>query len=137
MSSIRIVIVDDHAAARRGIRTVLTSSPQIEVIAEIRDAESAIGAIHELHPDIILLDISLPGISGIEAALALRQNSPDSRIIFVSQHDSMLLAQDALQAGAEGYVVKSDAGRDLLSAIKAVREGRTFLSRTLLANRVS
>jgi DNA-binding NarL/FixJ family response regulator len=133
MSSIRIVIVDDHEVARRGIRTVLTFNPEIQVVAEIADGESAVRAIRELNPDIILLDISLPGISGIEVALALRQSSPDSRIIFVSQHDSALLAKDALRAGAAGYVVKSDAGRDLLLAIEAVREGRTFLSRTLNA----
>ncbi|MGB9198287.1 MAG: response regulator transcription factor, partial [Terriglobales bacterium] len=86
-----------------------------------------------LRPDIILLDITLPGISGIQAARQIRVISPDSRIIFLSQHDSIQIAKDALSVGAQGYVVKSDAGRDLLRAIQAVQQGETFVSRTLMA----
>ena len=137
MAPMRIVIVDDHEAARRGIRTVLTSNPQIEVIAEIADGEEATLRIQDLRPDIVLLDIGLPRISGIDAAGILRKNSPLSRIIFVSQHDSVSFANDALRAGASGYVVKSDVALDLLSAIEAVREGRTFLSRTLVGKGLS
>jgi DNA-binding NarL/FixJ family response regulator len=133
MTSIRIVIVDDHEVARRGVRSVLAANSSLEVVAELVDGEQAIDKVPELSPDIILLDISLPGISGIEAAKSIRKNSPDSRIIFVSQHHSVILAKDALRAGASGYVVKSDAGRDLLSAIEAVREGRTFISPALTA----
>lgn len=134
MAAIRIVIVDDHEIARRGIRSVLSGNPDLQVIAEMTDGEEAVQRVRELLPDIILLDISLPGMSGLEAANTIRRRSPDSRVIFVSQHDSVLLAKDALRAGARGYVVKSDAGRDLLSAIEAVQAGRTFVSRTLMAH---
>jgi DNA-binding NarL/FixJ family response regulator len=79
------------------------------------------------------MDISLPGISGIEAARNIRRVSPQSRIIFVSQHDSIRIAKDALSVGALCYVVKSDAGRDLLPAIDACQRGQTFVSRTLMA----
>jgi DNA-binding NarL/FixJ family response regulator len=136
MASMRIVIVDDHEVARRGIRLVLAANPSLEIVAEIADGEKAVQEVRDLHPDIILMDISLPGMSGIEAASSIRKNSPDSRIIFVSQHNSALLAKDALRTGASGYVVKSDAGHDLLPAIEAVQEGRTFVSPGLVTRGV-
>ncbi len=133
MDPIRLVLVDDHEVARRGLRSVLADDPSIEVIGESDTGEAAIDRVRELHPDVVLLDITLPGISGIEAANSIRQISPESRIIFVSQHDSPLIAKDALLTGAFGYVVKSDAGLDLLPAIEAVHAGHTFVSRTLRA----
>lgn len=133
MRPIRIVLVDDHEVARRAIRSVLRSNPNLEVVGEAAEGKDAINKVGELHPDIVLLDISLPDISGIEAAPAIRKISPESRIIFVSQHTSIPLAKDALRGGAYGYVVKSDAGLDLLAAIEAAHEGRTFVSRALHA----
>lgn len=133
MASIRVLVVDDHEVARRGIRSVLAGDPNLEVVAEVADGEEAVQKAQDLRPEVVLLDISLPRMSGIEAARGIRSVSPESRIIFVSQHDSVLLARDALQAGASAYVVKSDAGRDLLSAIEAAQQGRAFVSRTLVA----
>lgn len=134
MDPIRLVVVDDHEIARRGIRSVLADEPGIEVVGALDNGEDAIDTVRALHPDVVLMDISLPGISGIDAANSIRQISPQSRIIFVSQHDSPLLAKDALLTGACGYVVKSDAGLDLLPAIEAVRAGHTFVSRSLRLN---
>lgn len=133
MASIRIMVADDHEAARRGLRSLLAGDPEIEVVWEAVSGEEAIQKAQELQPDIILLDISLPGQSGIRAATSISIVSPQSRIIFVSQHDSVQIARDALSVGAYAYVVKSDAGRDLLTAIDAAREGRNFVSRTLTA----
>ncbi len=133
MDPIRLVVVDDHEIARRGIRSVLAEEPGISVVGELANGEDAIETVRKLHPDVVLLDISLPGMSGIEAAHSIHQISPQSRIIFVSQHDSPLLAKDAFLTGASGYVVKSDAGLDLLPAIEAVQAGHTFVSRTLRA----
>ena len=133
MASLRILIVDDHEVARRGIRSVLAGSPDFDIVAEAADGESAVEKAGEVRPDIILLDISLPGMSGIDAARKIARISPESRIIFISQHDSLVLARDTLRSGASAYVVKSDAGRDLLTAIQAAKEGRTFVSRTLVA----
>lgn len=135
MAAVRVLVVDDHEVARRGIRAVLAGDHEIEIVAEVGDGESAVQKALEAHPDIVLLDISLPGMSGIEAARQIIKSSPKSRIIFVSQHDSLLLANDTLHAGGSAYVVKSDAGRDLLSAIQAVQQGHTFLSRSLAARR--
>jgi DNA-binding NarL/FixJ family response regulator len=133
MPSIRIVLVDDHEVARRALRSVLRANPNIEVVGEAAEGKEALKKVEELKPDIVLLDISLPDISGIEVAPGIRNTSPESRIIFVSQHISIPLAKDALQGGAYGYVVKSDAGLDLLAAIEAAHEGRSFVSRTLHA----
>jgi len=133
MSPIRVLVVDDHDIARRGIRSVLSSDASLDVVWEAADGEEAVKRAAEFHPSIILLDITLPRMSGIQAARRIRIVSPESRIIFLSQHDSIQIAKDALSAGAEGYVVKSDAGLDLLTAIQAVYEGRQFVSRTLIA----
>jgi len=132
MAPIRVLLVDDHEVARRGIRSVLSSDANLDVVGETADGEEAVRKAKELHPAIVLMDISLPGISGIQAARQIRVVSPDSRIIFLSQHDSIQIARDALSIGAHAYVVKSDAGRDLLMAIEAANEGRTFVSRSLV-----
>jgi DNA-binding NarL/FixJ family response regulator len=133
VAAIRILLVDDHEVARRSIRSVLSREANLDVICETADGEEAVKKAEELHPAIILLDITLPGISGIQAARRIRVLSPTSRIIFLSQHDSIQTAKDALSVGAHAYVVKSDAGRDLLQAIEAVHRGQTFVSRTLVA----
>jgi DNA-binding NarL/FixJ family response regulator len=132
MPPIRVLVVDDHEIARRGIRSVLSSDVNLDVVWEAADGEEAVKRAAEFHPAIILLDITLPGMSGIQAARRIRIVSPDSRIIFLSQHDSVQIAKDALSVGAQGYVVKSDAGRELLTAIQAVHEGGQFVSRTLV-----
>lgn len=133
MAPFRILLVDDHEIARKGIRSVLTQDESLVVVSEATDGEEAVKKSEELHPDVILLDITLPGMSGIQAAQRIRVVSPESRIIFVSQHDSIRIAKDALSVGAQGYVVKSDAGRDLLMAIQTVLEGKPFVSRSLAA----
>ena len=117
MAAIRVLLVDDHEIARRGIRSVLARDANLDVIAETADGEEAVKKAGELHPAVILLDISLPGISGIQAARRIRVVSPETRIIFLSQHDSVQIAKDALSVGAHGYVVKSDAGHALLASL--------------------
>jgi CheY-like chemotaxis protein len=133
MASIRVLVVDDHEVARRSVRSVLAADPDLEIAAEVPDGEQAIRKAQDIHPDVVLLDIGLPGMSGIDAARRIRSVSPESRIIFLSQHDSIFVAKDALRAGASAYVVKSDAGRDLLTAVTAALEGRAFVSQTLMA----
>jgi len=130
---VRVLVVDDHEVARRGIRSVLAGNPNLKVVGESADGEEAVRKTAELRPDIILLDISLPGMSGIDAGRTVHKISPETHVIFVSQHDSVRIAKDAMSFGASGYVVKSDAGRDLLAAIDAAQKGRIFVSRTLIA----
>src|SRR5262245_40321075 len=102
MAGIGILLVEDHEIARRSIRSLLLGDPSLE-ISETADGEEAIKKAEETKPDIILMDISLPGISGIEAARKIRRVSPGSRIIFLSQHDSVRVAKEALSVGGHGY----------------------------------
>src|SRR5690242_17911618 len=110
MACVRILIADDHELVRQGLRTLLASQPAWEVCGEAADGVEAIEKAAQLQPDIVLLDVSMPRMSGLEAATAIRRESPCSEIVIVSQHDPAELLPSALQAGACGYVSKSDIG---------------------------
>ena len=127
-SSIRVLVVDDYEPWRRFACTTLLKQPALQVIREVSDGLEAVQQAKELQPDLILLDIGLPTLSGIEAARQIREVSPVSKIVFVSENRSADIVEAALSNGAGGYVVKSDAERELLPAIKAVLEGKRFVS---------
>jgi DNA-binding NarL/FixJ family response regulator len=131
MPPVQILVVDDHPVVRRVICSLLSSDPILNVVCETADGEQTVQKAKELMPDLVLLDISLPGISGIETARRIRRVSPNSQIIFLSQHDSLQMVKDALNTGGHGYVAKSDAGSELLKAIRAVREGKQFVSQRI------
>jgi DNA-binding NarL/FixJ family response regulator len=133
MSVLRILVVDDHEVVRRAVCSLLASDPIVHVICQTADGEQAVLKAEELKPDLVLLDIGLPGISGIEAAKQIRRVSPDSRIIFLSQHDSLHIVEDAVRVGGHGYVAKMDAASDLLNAIRAVGEGKRFVSQRIVS----
>jgi DNA-binding NarL/FixJ family response regulator len=133
MSLIRILVVDDHEVVRRVICSLVSSDPALDVVCQSADGEGAVEKAEELQPDLVLLDISLPGISGIEAGRRIRRVSPDSYIIFLSQHDSLQMVEDALRVGGHGYVTKMDAGAELLKAIRAVSEGKRFVSQRIVS----
>lgn len=131
MPPVRILVVEDHSVVRKAICLLLSSDPALCVICQTADGEQAVQKAEELQPDLALLDISLPGISGIETARRIRSVSPKSQIIFLSQHDSPQVVRLALNMGGQGYVAKSDAGSELLNAIREVREGRQFVSQRI------
>lgn len=133
MSAIRILVVDDHEGVRRAICLLLSSDPTFEVICQTAEGVKAVEKAEELQPDLVLLDISLPGINGIETGRRIRRVSPDAHIIFLSQHDSLQMVEDALGAGGQGYVAKVDAGSELLGAIRTVREGKRFVSQRIIS----
>ncbi len=118
---------------RRVICSLLSADTVLDVICEASDGEQAVQQAEKLQPDVILLDISLPGISGIEAARRILRVSPRSQIIFLSQHDSLQMVKDALSTGGHGYVAKIDAGSELLKAIQTVREGKRFVSQRIVS----
>jgi DNA-binding NarL/FixJ family response regulator len=129
--SVRVLMVDDHDVVRRGIRSVLASESDLEVVGEAAAGMEAVRKAEELKPDLVLLDISLPDISGIDVAVRIRQASPNSKILFLSQHDSIQVANEALKTGARGFVAKADAARELAGAIRTVLTGDVFLSERL------
>ena len=130
-SPIRVLVVEDYEPWRRYFSTALQKQTELQVIGEVSDGLEAVQQAEELQPDLILLDIGLPTLNGIEAARRIRKVSPASRILFVSENRSADIAEEALSTGASGYVVKSDTGSELLPAVKAVLEGKRFISASL------
>jgi len=130
-SSIRVLVVDDNEPWRRFASTTLLKQAKLQVIGQATDGLQAVQLAQELLPDLILLDIGLPTLNGIEAARRIREVSPASKILFVSENRSPDIAEAALSTGAGGYVVKSDAAGELLPAVKAVLDGKRFVSASL------
>jgi len=128
MPKLRVLVVDDHAVVRRVICALLSQESSLEVICQAATGEDAVKKAKELRPDLIILDIGLPGISGIDAARQIRQVSPTSKIIFLSQHDSIQMAREASKVGGRGYVSKIDASTELLTAVRSLEEGQFFVS---------
>ena len=131
--SVRVLIVDDYEPWRRNFSTTLRKQG-LRVIGEVADGLEAVQKAQELQPDLILLDIGLPTLNGIEAARRIRVVSPTSKILFVSENRSRDIAEEALSTGASGYVVKSDAGHELLPAVKAVLQSKQFVSASLMSH---
>ena len=128
MASVRILIVDDCEPWRRMVFSLLQEHPNWQVICEASDGLEAVQKSRELQPDLILLDIGLPGIDGIEAARQMRQIAPHSKIVFLSENLCPAIVQEAFCIGAWGYVVKSDAGHDLVAAMETILEDKQFVS---------
>ena len=126
--SIRVLVAEDFVPFRHFIRSTLSQRPNLQVVCEVCDGQEAVQKAVELKPDLILLDIGLPTLKGIEAARQIRKFAPESKIVFVSQESSADVVQEALSLGTCGYVVKGQAQSDLLAAVDAVLEGRQFLS---------
>jgi DNA-binding NarL/FixJ family response regulator len=128
---VQILVVDDFEPFRRFLHWKLQSRPKWHIVSEASDGLQAVRKAQELQPDLILLDIGLPKLNGIEAARQIRESAPQSRIIFVSQESSPDIVQEALSLGTCGYVVKSKAEHDLLATVDEVLEGSQFLGGAL------
>jgi DNA-binding NarL/FixJ family response regulator len=128
MGCFRILVADDHELVRRGIRVLLENHPGWEVSAEAKDGREAVERANELKPDLVLMDIGMPNLNGIDAARQILANSPATHILILTMHYSQQVVQEVLAVGARGFLLKSDAGRDLISAVEAVQHNRTFFT---------
>lgn len=124
-----VLVVEDFAPFRQFIRATLGKRQEFNIICEVSDGLEAVHKAEELKPDLILIDIGLPTLNGIEAARRIRRSIPDSKIVFLSQESSAAVVQEALSLGALGYVVKARAGEELIDAMEAVCQGRRFISK--------
>jgi DNA-binding NarL/FixJ family response regulator len=128
MSSVRVLVVEDYEPFRRFVCSTLAKRPEMHIVSEATDGLEAVQKAEELQPDLILFDVGLPKLNGIEAARRIRTVSPESKILFVSQESSADVVQEALRLGALGYVAKTQAGIDLLAAVEAICQGGRFVS---------
>lgn len=133
MSRIRVLIADDHAILREGIQALLSSYEDMEVVAEASDGKEAIAKAERLKPDVVLMDIAMPGLGGLEATLELKKTSPKTKILVLTQYDNKEYIFRFLKAGASGYVLKKAVGTELVAAIRAVHAGGSFLYPTVAA----
>lgn len=127
MPKIRVLIADDHAIVREGIRLILALHDDIEVVGEAADGSEAIDKIGKLSPEVVLMDIAMPGLGGLEATLEVTKMRPESKVLVLTQYDDAEYIYRFLKAGAAGYVLKKAVGTELVSAIRAVSQGKSFL----------
>ena len=125
---IRVLVVDDHAVVREGIRHVLEGEPDFAVIGEAGNASDALRLVEERQPDVIVLDVSMPGESGLRATPKLRAAAPQARILIMSMHDNAEYVREGVRAGAHGYILKDSAAAELRLAVRAVHAGGAYFS---------
>ena len=128
MSKVRILVADDHEVVRAGVRSLLESEPGCEVCAEAVTGRQAVTLAQEHKPDIVVMDITMPELNGLEAARQILKTVPGVKVLILSVHESKELVREILDAGAHGYVLKSDAGHELTAALRALRQGETFFT---------
>ena len=127
MDRIRILVVDDHAIMRDGIRALLSVHNDIEIVGEASEGKEAVEKAIELRPDVILMDVAMPGIDGLEATRRIKKKIPRTKVLVLTQYENREYVLSAVKAGADGYVPKRAASLELVSAINAVHKGNTFL----------
>jgi len=126
--AIRILIAEDHSVVRTGLRLIIGSEEDMTVVGEAEDGLQAIQKAHELRPDVIVMDMTMPGLGGLEAARQMKRDLPDIRILFLTIHDSEEYFFQAVQAGADGYVTKSSPAWEVLTAVRTVHRGDCYLN---------
>ena len=134
MSGIRVLIADDHALVREGIRALLSRTQDIEVVAEAGGGREAIAMARASRPDVILMDIAMPDLNGIEATLQIHDTCPSTQVLILSMHSTTEHIFRALQAGARGYLLKDSAGAEVVEAVRVVHAGRRYLSHKIAAS---
>lgn len=129
--TIQVLLADDHALMREGLRALLTTTTDIEVVGEVRTGREAEREVLQLNPDVVLMDIAMPDLNGIEAARVIHLRCPTIRIVMLSMHATAEYVYRAFEAGASGYLLKEAASEEVITAVRTVHEGRRYLSPTL------
>jgi DNA-binding NarL/FixJ family response regulator len=128
MKKLHILIADDHEMVRRGLRATIEAHPNWQVAGEASDGRQAVKLAGTLHPDLIVLDINMPQLNGLEATRQIRAETPGSRVLILTVHESSQVVREVLQAGAQGYLLKSDAGRELDSAVESLLADKPYFT---------
>jgi two-component system response regulator NreC len=136
MSKIRILLADDHTLFRQGIKTLLAAESDMEVVGEAADAAAAADKATELKPDVVLLDIGMPGPSSFEVARQIRRNRPDTKVVFLTMYDDEDYLVESMEVGANGYILKDSPASQLASAVRDVFRGGSYLSPRMLSQLV-
>jgi DNA-binding NarL/FixJ family response regulator len=132
---LRILVADDHPVVRRGVRALLESQTDWQVCGEATTGRDAVERVKRLDPDIVLLDLSMPELNGLDAARRIQRDSPRTQVLVLTMHHSEELAHQLMQAGARGYVLKSDADRELIAAVESLQRHRSFVTPNLAGTR--
>lgn len=127
MDKIKVLVVDDHAMMRDGIRALLNVQDDIEIVGEASEGKEAVEKTHELSPDVIIMDIAMPGMDGLEATRRITKKNPKAKVLVLTQHDNKEYILSTIKAGAVGYIPKKALGSELISAIRVVYKGDSFL----------
>jgi two-component system response regulator NreC len=134
--AIRTFLTDDHTLFRQGIKTLLSAEPNLEVVGEASNAADAVAGAAELHPDVVLMDVNMPGLSSFEATRQIRKNRPETKVLFLTMYDDDDYLAESVQAGASGYILKDSPAEQLVSAIGEVHRGGSCLSPRMLTHLV-
>ena len=136
MAKIRVLLTDDHTLFRQGIRTLLAAEPDIEVVGEAASASEAVTMARALRPDVVLMDVGMPGLSSFEATRQIRKNCPETQVVFLTMYDDDDYLAECMEAGASGYLLKDCPAEQLIDAIGEVHRGGSYLSPRMLAHLV-
>jgi DNA-binding NarL/FixJ family response regulator len=136
MAKIKVLLTDDHALFRQGIRTLLTAESDMEVVGESANGLDAVALAQQVRPDVVLMDIGMPGMSSFEATRQIRKDRPDTKVIFLSMYDDDDYLAECVDMGANGYILKDSPAEQLLTAVREVSRGGSFLSPRLLTRLV-
>src|SRR5947208_17064052 len=133
MAKIRIMLADDHTLFRQGIRTLISAEPDMEVISEASNGGDAVDKANEVRPDVVLMDIGMPGLSSFEATRQIKKNRPETKVLFLTMYDDEDYLVECMQVGAGGYVLKDSPAAQLLGAVREVYRGGSYLSPRMLS----
>jgi len=136
MGKIRVLLADDHTLFRQGVRRLLNSETDMEVAGEVSNASEAVEKVSELRPDVVLLDVAMPGSSSFEAARQIKRNRPETKVLFLTMYDDEDYLVEAMEVGASGYILKDSPATQLLAAVRDVQRGGSYLSPRMLAQLV-